>query len=237
MIRDQDVTAIIPVRAGSKGIPRKNLLELAGDTLLERTIKFAARCPRIGRTIVSTDDPEMHTIAQGHGVAAPALRPAELASDKATTAAAVAHLIEAADIGPGLILLLQVTSPLRTLDDLERMACAFEAAPGMDAAVSLCRYEGSHPAKMLRIEEGRIAPFMEEKYTGPRQALPEVYVLNGAFYLIEQDVFLAERAFLPERTMPFVMEAAHSANIDTGEDWQILQAMLAAGYWTAESYD
>lgn len=235
MIRNQEVTAIIPVRGGSKGIPGKNLLELAGDTLLERTIKFAAASPRITRTIVTTDDPEMHEIAGRYGVAAPTLRPDHLAGDAATSNDVVTHLIEQAGIGPGLLLLLQVTSPLRTLDDLERMAAAFEAADA-DAAVSLCRYEGSHPAKMLRIEEGRIAAFMEAKFTGPRQSLPEVYVLNGAFYLIDRDVFLRENAFIPERSMPFVMESAHSANLDTPEDWQILQAMLAAGYWTAETY-
>ena len=148
----------------------------------------------------------------------------------------VSHLIEQADIGPGLLLLLQVTSPLRTLADLERMAGEFEAADA-DAAVSLCRYEGSHPAKMLRIESGRIAAFMDAKFTGPRQSLPEVYVLNGAFYLVDRDVFLRDDTFLPERTVPFIMESSHSANLDTVEDWQILQAMLAAGYWSAERYD
>lgn len=237
MIKDRQVTAIIPVRGGSKGIPRKNLLPLAGDTLLERAIKFAARSPLIDRTIVTTDDSEMHAVAQAHGVAAPTLRPAELAADDTTSDAVITHLIEQAGIGPGYLLLLQVTSPLRTLDDLDRLAAAFEAEAQADAAVSLCRYEGSHPAKMLRVEEGRIASFMERKFTGPRQSLPTVYVLNGAFYLIDRDTFLDQGTFLPERTMPFIMEGSHSANLDTQEDWQILQAMLAAGHWTAESYD
>lgn len=236
MIRNQQVTAIIPVRGGSKGIPRKNLLELAGDTLLERTIKFAAASPLIDRTIVTTDDAKMHAIAETHGVAAPTLRPPELAADDSTTNAVIEHLIEQAEIASGLLLLLQVTSPLRTLGDLDNLAEAFESDGQADAAVSLCRYEGSHPAKMLRIEESRIAPFMERTFTGPRQSLPDVYVLNGAFYLIDRNVFLNERNFLPERTMPFVMESAHSANLDTKEDWQILQAMLAAGHWSAESY-
>jgi CMP-N-acetylneuraminic acid synthetase len=237
MIRNRQVTAIIPVRGGSKGIARKNLLQLAGDTLLDRTIKFAARSPLIERTIVTTDDAEMHAIAEAHGVAAPTLRPAALAADDTTTDAVVEHLIGQAEIAPGHLLLLQVTSPLRTLDDLSRLAAAFADETQADAAVSLCRYQGSHPAKMLRIEERRIAPLMENKFTGPRQSLPDVYVLNGAFYLIDRDVFLRERTFLPERTMPFVMESAHSANLDTQEDWQILQSMLAAGHWSAERYD
>lgn len=237
MINGRDVTAIIPVRGGSKGIPRKNLLEFAGDTLLERTIKFAARSARIERTIVSTDDAEMFEIAAKHGVAAPTRRPDALAQDDTTTDAVLEHLIGQAGIADGYILLLQVTSPLRTLDDLEQLCAGFEAAEDTDAAVSLCRHQGSHPAKMLRIEDRRIAPFLDRKFTGPRQTLPEVFVLNGAFYLIERDVFLRERTFLPDRTMPFVMPPAHSANLDTPEDWQILQAMVAQGYWTPEIYD
>ena len=236
MIRNRQVTAIIPVRGGSKGIPRKNLLPLAGDTLLERTIKFAARSPLVDRTIVSTDDPEMQDIAEAYKVAAPTLRPPELAADDTTTNAVIEHLVEQAAVEPGLLLLLQVTSPLRTLADLDRLAAAFEEDLEADAAVSLCRHEGSHPAKMLRVKEHRIAPFLEQTYTGPRQSLPQVYVLNGAFYLIDRDVFLREGTFLPKRTMPFVMKSAHSANLDTEEDWQILQAMLAAGYWKAENY-
>ena len=90
---------------------------------------------------------------------------------------------------------------------------------------------------MLTVNDGRIAPFMDRKYTGPRQVLPEVYVLNGAFYLIDCAVFLRERTFLPERTVPFVMPEERSANIDTQTDWQVLQAMLDQGYWSMESYD
>lgn len=237
MIKGREVTAIIPARGGSKGIPRKNLLEFAGDTLLQRTIKFAAHSPRIDRTIVSTDDAEMHAIAQSHGVAAPTLRPDMLARDDTTTDAVVEHLIEQARIPAGYLLLLQVTSPLRTLDDLERLCTGFESEAQADAAVSLCRYEGSHPAKMLRLERGRVAPFLDRKFTGPRQSLPELFVLNGAFYLVDRDVFLREHTLLPERTMPFVMPSAHSANLDTPEDWRILQAMVAQGYWTPEAYD
>lgn len=237
MIKGRNVTAIIPVRGGSKGIPRKNLLELAGETLLERTIRFAARSSRIERTIVSTDDAEMFEIAGRYGVAAPTMRPEALARDDTTTDAVLEHLIGQAGIGEGYLLLLQVTSPLRTLEDLEQLCARFEAEGDADAAVSLCRHEGSHPAKMLRIDGERISPFLDRKYTGPRQSLPEVFVLNGAFYLIDRDVFLRERTFLPDRTMPFVMPSAHSANLDTQEDWQILQAMVAQGYWTPETYD
>lgn len=237
MLRDKPVTAIIPARGGSKGIPRKNLLELGGDTLLERTIKFARAAPSVDRVIVSTDDPEMYDISKRYDVAAPALRPAEHAGDAARTEAAVDHLIDQAGISDGWLLLLQVTSPLRMLKDLGALVALLEATPDADAAVSLCKYAGPHPAKMLTVEEGRIAPFMERKYTGPRQALPDVYVLNGAFYLVALNAYQRESTFLPEHTVPFVMPEERSANIDTPTDWQVLQAMIAQGYWPMESYE
>ena len=76
MIRNQPLTAVIPVRGGSKGIPGKNLHRLGKDTLLERSIKRAQRCPYIDQVVVSTDHPRMHAIARAYGAAMPSLRPA-----------------------------------------------------------------------------------------------------------------------------------------------------------------
>lgn len=236
MIRNKPVTAIVPVRGGSKGIPRKNLLRLGRDTLLERAIKLARHSARVERVVVSTDDPEMHEIAGRYGAAAPWLRPAHLAGDDVTTMDVVRDLIETAEIEPGYLLLLQATSPLRTLADLEQMCTAFEASDA-EAAVSLCRHEEPHPAKMRIIEDGRVKPFLGEGFEGPRQKLPPVYAFNGAFYLIDRDVFLAGNSFLPPETVGFAMPPERSANLDTMTDWHILQAMVEKGHWPLEELD
>ena len=115
MVRDQPLTAIIPVRGGSKGIPRKNLRLVGSDSLLERTIKFAKNAPRIDKIIVSTEDPEMYEIATRNGVQSPTPRPAHLASDSATTADVVENLLQECNIVEGYLLILQVTSPFRRL--------------------------------------------------------------------------------------------------------------------------
>jgi CMP-N-acetylneuraminic acid synthetase len=60
--------------------------------------------------------------------------------------------------------------------------------------------------------------------------------LNGAFYLIDRALLMAERTFFPDRTIGFVMAPERSANIDLIEDWQILNAMITQGYWTVEAY-
>lgn len=236
MIRSKPVTAIIPARGGSKGIPGKNMRRIGTDTLLERTIKFASRAEEVDRILVTTDDQEMYDVAQRYGVAAPSLRPANLASDSATTFDAVAHLIEQADIGPGYILLLQVTTPLRTLDDLTGLAGLFENDGACESAVSICHHEGAHPEKLQRIEDGRLVSYMGVEAGRARQSMPDLYELNGAFYLIDRDTLLRDRTFLPSGTLPFVMPAERSANLDTMTDWLILDAMLASKHWQFETY-
>lgn len=236
MVRNKPVTAIIPVRGGSKGIPRKNLLRLGRDTLLERAIKLGRNSPRIERVIVSTDDSEMHEIAGRYGVAAPHLRPARLAQDDTTTAAVISDLISTAGIEPGYLLLLQATSPLRRLADLERICAEFETG-NAPASVSICLHEEPHPAKMRTLEGGCVKPFLGEGFEGPRQKLPPVYAFNGAFYLIDRDVFLTGNSLLPPQTMGFVMPPERSANLDTMTDWYILQAMVEKGFWPLEELE
>ena len=67
MLKGEPLTAVIPARGGSKGIPGKNLYRLRGVTLLERAIRLAEGCARVDRTLVTTDDPEMHAIAARMG--------------------------------------------------------------------------------------------------------------------------------------------------------------------------
>lgn len=233
MVRGGTLTAIIPVRGGSKGVPRKNMMQLGGMSLLERAIRFAKASPRIDRVIVSTDDDEMHALSCAFGVNSKVLRPAPLASDSATTAAVVEHLITAEPIDSGHLLILQATSPLRRLADLEALCKAYEAEEG-DAAVSLCALEEPRPEKLKRISDGRVAPYLAQAFEGPRQALPQPYRLNGAFYLISREAFLCEKSFLPAATIPFIMPGERSHNLDSREDFDILHAMLETGRWSLE---
>jgi CMP-N-acetylneuraminic acid synthetase len=230
MVRGETLTAIIPVRSGSKGIPAKNLKLVGGQSLLERAISFAKASPRIDRTIVTTDDLDMHAIAQRQGVASPGLRPQHLATDEATTAAVVEHVLAECAIATGYILILQATSPFRTQADLEALCNAYEKS-GADAIVSLAAVDEPRPEKMKRIADGRVVPYMGESHEGPRQSLPQPYRLNGAFYLISLEAFRREKRFLPANTIPFEMPAERSHNLDSMTDWKIMEAMLAAGHW------
>ena len=235
MLGGRTITAIIPARGGSKGLPGKNLLKLGNHTLLERAILLGQACPAVDRVLVTTDSEEMHAIAGRYGAAAPTLRPAHLASDSATTADVMRHLIDEADVDSGWLLLLQPTSPLRSLADLNSV---LEIAGGSDvrSVVSVVRHDEPRPEKLQRIEDGKLVGYMGEVFEGPRQALPQPYALNGAFYLIDRDLFLETGSFLPPGTLPYVMPTKRSANVDTPDDWAVLQAMVAAGHWSVDDY-
>jgi CMP-N,N'-diacetyllegionaminic acid synthase len=230
------ITAIVPARAGSRGIPGKNLWEHDGVSLLARAIRLGRHCDRVERVIVSTDSAEMQAVALAEHAECAALRPAALATDTATSAAVVRHVIETSDVTSDHILLLQVTSPLRTVLHCNAFLDHYLAS-GAVAATSVVKLDEPRPEKLKRIEEGRVVPYLGIDYEGPRQALPQPYALNGAFYAIQRDVFLKQGKFLPADTVGYEMPPERSHNLDSAQDMKVLEAMLAAGHWTLEKLD
>ena len=126
MLNNKKVYAIIPVRGGSKSIPKKNLLKLGDLTLLERTIILGQSCIFVDKVLVSTDDQEMYDISKKYKVNTPNLRPSYLATDNARTVDVVLNLIDELEINNSYILLLQVTTPLKNLEDLDNFFKKFE---------------------------------------------------------------------------------------------------------------
>jgi CMP-N,N'-diacetyllegionaminic acid synthase len=233
MARSPTITAIIPARAGSKGIPGKNLWSHEGVSLLARAIRLGRHCKRVDRVIVSTDSAEMQAVAISEGAECPELRPLELASDTATSSAVVRHVVEAMKVNSEHLLLLQVTSPLRTLDDCNRFL-DFYLTSGKSAATSLVKIDEPRPEKLKRLEAGNVLPYLGTHYEGPRQGLPQPFALNGAFYAVSRGGFLQHGKFLPDATAGYEMSPDRSHNLDSMQDLQVLAAMLAAGYWKFE---
>jgi CMP-N,N'-diacetyllegionaminic acid synthase len=231
MIRGKRLVAIIPVRGGSQGIPRKNLYQLAGRSLLERTIDLALANKRVDQVLVSTDDSEMHSIAKKHGVASANLRPAHLATPEARTVDVVLHHLDELSLEDAYVLLLQVTTPLRNRLDLEGFLTSFEAKPEAEAAVSLVRHGSPHPLKLQVIDAQNdfVRSYAGVESMVPRQELPPVYALNGAFYLTSAAILRKQRTFLPIRTHPFVMAPERSVNLDSHLDLMLMEALVAQG--------
>jgi CMP-N,N'-diacetyllegionaminic acid synthase len=232
MIRGRQLTAIIPVRGGSKGIPGKNLHRVGND-------KLAKRCSYIDRVFVSTDHPEMYVISQKYGVAMPLPRPADLATDRAKTVDVVLQAMDATAITDGYVVLIQATSPLRTLEDLNGFCKAFdEDASGGRAIVTVVRHDAPHPDKIQKVEGGFVSSYLGKDSMVARQTLPEVYSLNGAFYLTDIVQLRSSKSFMPHgATLPYVMPHERSINLDNMFDVQMMDALLEKGILKAEDYD
>ncbi len=219
--------AIIPARGGSRGLTRKNLRPLCGQPLIQYTIDAARQTAAIDLSVVSTDDPEIAEIAGRQGVMV-VDRPTDLASDTARSEAVVAHvlgLLREAGKLPDAFVLLQPTSPLRDSPILS-LALTEYRETGASCMVSVCEVD-HHPFKMFRERDGALEPlFNVEQLSTPRQQLPKVYRQNGAIYLMQTKLFLDHRSLFVPPVRPFLMDEAHSVDVDTLHDLQRCEQLL-----------
>jgi len=221
------ILAAIPARGGSVGLPRKNVLPLAGKPLIAYSIEAAQACSRITKTVVSTEDSEIAEIARQYDC--PVIdRPAALAGDAVRTHDVVRHMLEIlAENGQTFtyVALLQPTSPLRTDVHLER--CIDELmASGKQCAMSITEEE-HHPLKCLIGKDGDLVPLSSaEDIESPRQALPEAWRPNGAIFVINSEIFLKENCFFVPPVMLYRMDADTSVDVDSELDLVVAEAIL-----------
>jgi CMP-N,N'-diacetyllegionaminic acid synthase len=220
--------AIVPARAGSKGVPGKNVAPVGGRPLLAWTLAAARAARGIDRLIVSTDSEEIAAVAREWGGETPFLRPAELARDETPGIEPVLHavgwLAEHEGYRPELVLLLQPTSPLRIATDVEA-ALALLAAKDAEAVVSLCEVH-HHPAWMKTLDlQGRVVDSQPgSEAADRRQDLPRLFALNGAIFLAWTETLLTRRSWYCDRTYGYVMPEERSLDVDT--PWQLHLANL-----------
>lgn len=219
------VLAIIPARGGSKGIPRKNIKALASRSLISWTIESAKQALCIDRTIVSTEDKEIASVACELGADVPFMRPAELATDDTPGIAPVLHAISQLP-GYDWVLLLQPTSPLRSTEDIDGIwqFCQERGAP---SAVSVCEV-GKHPYLMYLCNSSqRLEPFIKGRpNVTQRQNLQPVYALNGALYLARTDWLLEQQDFIGPETLGYIMPPERSVDLDTPLDWRWVEFLI-----------
>lgn len=226
MIAGEKVLAVVAARGGSKGVPRKNLREIAGKPLIAWSVLAACASRCVDRTVVSSDDDEIISAAQRYGADAPFKRPPELARDDTPGVEPVLHAVQMLE-GYGIVVLLQPTSPLRTTADID--ACIEQlAASDADACVSVCEAE-CHPYLVYeRLADGALRSFVADRSVGNtrRQDFPPAFRLNGAVYAARTARLLRSRSFVTPATLGYLMPAARSLDIDTVEDLALADAAL-----------
>jgi CMP-N-acetylneuraminic acid synthetase len=222
------IPAIVPARGGSKGLPGKNIRPFAGKPLIARSIEVARAARGISRVVVSTDDPRIAEVAAAAGAEVPFLRPPELASDTARARDVYVHAIDALERQWGekidAICVLQPTSPLRTVEDVDAALELFHARSAA-SVVSVCEM---HPppgwAKAI-LADGTLDAYPGVAATGKnRQEEATAYAPNGAVFvfraaLLREDVGYYVRG----RTFPYVMPKERSVDIDDAVDFELAE--------------
>ncbi len=226
MIAGKTILAIIPARGGSKGVPRKNIRLLAGKPLIAWTIEEAKKSKYIDRLILSSEDDEIVQTAKDFGCEVPFIRPAELALDNTPGIEPVIHAIDTITEKYDYVLLLQPTSPLRKVEDIDLCIekCIESAVP---ACVSICEVDHSPYWMFVKDEQKRLKPIIKmEGQFSRRQELPPVYRLNGAIYIALCDYVRDKRSFLSDKTIGYEMSVNNSLDIDTEYDFKLAEVIM-----------
>lgn len=215
--------AVIPVRGGSKSIPGKNIKSLAGRPLLHWTLSAAHDCTNISSIIVSSDDSAILKCAEDFGSTKVKLlhRPPELATDTATSESALLHALEGQDFERAI--LLQATSPLTTAEDLSA-ALELMDQDGFDSVLSVTH---EFRFRWRRMSDGVSAENYDPQARPRRQDWDGELLENGAFYITTRRALLSSRCRISGKTGAWVMPNSTAVEIDTEEDWGVVEKLIA----------
>jgi N-acylneuraminate cytidylyltransferase/CMP-N,N'-diacetyllegionaminic acid synthase len=232
MIKDKSVCAIVPARGGSKGLPRKNIMPLAGKTLIAWTIGQARTSRCVDAVIVSTDDAEIEQEAKRCGARVPFRRPAELAIDTAASIDVILHALDQLEqCGEqfSIVVMLEPTSPLREMSDIDGALLKLVETAGAESIVGVAQVEAIHPAFLLRERNGFLCPYSGVYANNVRrQDIERLLFLEGSVYAGYTDSLRTRRSFYHERTIGWLVPRYKALEIDEMSDLIAAEALLAA---------
>ena len=223
---------LVPARAGSKGLPGKNLKPLGGLPLLGWTARAIAASGVAARAVLTTEDPGIAEAGRSFGLETPFLRPAALAQDDSEMVDVVDHALrfmeERAGFAPGAVMLLQPTCPFRRPERL-RQALDLLALPGTEGVIGATRIERSPSLLYREGEDGLLVPLAAWEERIRRQEVPVTLTPNGTLYLITRESLARQRRLFPPRLRALPTDTIEGIDIDTPEDWALAEAVVAAG--------
>ena len=223
------IIAIIPARGGSKGLPRKNIRLLSGKPLIAYSIEVALQSKYIDKVVVSTDDEEIAGISKDYGAEVPFLRPKELSMDDSPTIDTILHVIdwfENKNEFFDIVILLQPTSPLKTINNINEAIKLFLNNKNVLSLVSI--KENEHPPFWsFKTENNFIKPLFESEYFNKRrQELPKSYMPNGAIFISYIDTLKEYKTFYTLKTIGYIMPPEQSIDIDNEFDFLLAEFIL-----------
>lgn len=219
-----NIIAVIPARAGSKGIKDKNIINFCGKPLLAWSILQAKASTRIDKVYVSTDGSNIADIAKQYG-ADVIERPAQLSSDTASSESALLHAIDTISQSTpvDLVVFLQATSPIRELTDIDHAIDIF-LKNDYDSLFSMCQLDDYC---IWKETNKKLTSFTYDyKKRGRRQEREPLFLENGSIYLFKPEVLRTENNRLGGRIGMYEMPFNHSYEIDSEADIEICEYFM-----------
>ncbi|MBD5229529.1 MAG: acylneuraminate cytidylyltransferase family protein [Bacteroidales bacterium] len=219
---------IIPARGGSKGIPKKNIAPLNGRPLIDYTIQTALALAPQSRIILSTDSDEITETARRCGLEVAYRRPDALATDTAGSREVILDAMDWADaqgVDYDAVVLLQPTSPLRSVGDVENALALY--TPDIDMVVSVTEARSNPYYNCFETDaDGYLHVSKGDGMYTRRQDVPPAYEYNGAVYVINPQSIRAMAMGAFPRRVPSLMPAERSVDIDAPVDLLIAAHLL-----------
>lgn len=232
MYKEKKILAIIPARAGSKGLIKKNIKEICGKPLLAWSIEFGLKSKYIDELMVTTDSEEIIDIAKEYGANVPFIRPDYLGTDTATSFDTVKHTIDfyknSLKKEFDYIVLLEPTSPLREDDNIDNMIeKLLDNHEKFDSILSIGEVN-EHPSIMKRIDKKEaIVPYWENlELTDRRQDNDIAYFPYGVAYIIKTNTFLEEKTFYSRKNTFFKIKRYQCFEIDDIYDFLAVENIM-----------
>ncbi|MGD9079177.1 MAG: N-acetylneuraminate synthase family protein [Desulfobacterales bacterium] len=225
-----NIWAIIPARGGSKGIPRKNIVDVAGKPLVAYTIEQGLASKYIDGVFVSTDDAEIKNVAKAYG-ASIIDRPANLSADESPTLEALRHgiswLKKEKNISADNIILLQATTPLRRVEDIDGAIALFFDENAHAVVSGVYAPHSFNPFWAKKITGGRLhLMFDSDKIATRRQDLPQVFWHNGQIYIAGKELILSHGDWYKGNCLPYICPDETFVNIDNQQDLMLAERLI-----------
>ena len=228
--KNNRIWAIIPARGGSKGIPRKNIAKIAGKPLIAYSIEQALESNYVEDIFVSSEDDEIKGISLQYG-ASLLDRPLNLSTDSTSTMEVLKYSIGLMDeiIGSRVenIILLQATTPLRKIDDIDNSIKLFFDEKA-DSVISVVESPHNfHPFWAKALVDGCLRPLIKtENLITRRQDLPKTYHHNGQIYITTRENLFQNEDWLQAKCLPFICRDNNCINIDTLDEFKVAEKKL-----------
>ena len=228
MYKGRKILAVIPARGGSKGVPRKNIIEVGGHPLIKYTIDCGKNSKYLDRTVISTEDLLIKRVAEENGGDVPFLRPKELAEDTSKTIDCIVHAVNTLkSMGEeyDYVIILQNTVPLRKSWHVDE-AIEMIVDSSERSLVSISEVD-EHPILMRTLNEDKtVKNLLQMNSTMRRQDFPKFYKVDGAIYIQKLDKDFNLDTSLNDGKLGYIMERKYSTDIDNYLDIKIIEYYL-----------